>query len=146
MSAYQKPSPQLVEAVLNRLGLSPGRGNRTIRSPLREGDDHPSFTISLDDCLWYDHAIKEGGTVYDLAKKLNISLPEKKINRNNSVVHYPYKNAEGRVLFIVNREDTAKNKKIWMTDATGRTPPPKLIFVPYTAFRNFSALRIPSSL
>jgi len=126
MSGYQKPDPRLVEAVLNRLGLSPGTGNRTIKSPLREGDNHPSFTISLENGLWFDHAVKDGGTVYELAKKLNISLPEKKIHENNRAVHYPYKNAEGKVLFIVHREETPKGKKIWQTDSSGSNPPPKI--------------------
>jgi len=126
MSAYQKPDPRLVEAVLNRLGLQPGTGNKTIKSPLREGDDHPSFTINLESGLWYDHKTKEGGTVYDLAKKLNIFLPEKKIHKNNLFVHYPYKNAEGKILFIVHREDTPKGKRIWQTDSGGRNPPPKI--------------------
>lgn len=126
MSAYQEPDPRLVEAVLNRLGLSPGTGNKTIRSPLREGDDNPSFTINLENGLWYDHAIKDGGTVYDLAKKLNISLPEKKIHENNSVIHYEYRNAEGKVLFIVHREDTPKGKRIWQSNSSGSNPPPKI--------------------
>jgi hypothetical protein len=126
MSVHQKPDPLVLETVLNRLGLQPGTRNRTIKSPLREGDDNASFTINLESGLWYDHAIQEGGTVYDLAKKLNISIPEKKIHKNNRAVHYEYRNAEGKVLFIVHREETPKGKRIWQSDSTGSNSPPKL--------------------
>lgn len=52
-------------------------------SPLRPGSDSMGFTLNISDGehgVWYDHACEDEankkGTLYDLAKRLNISLPE----------------------------------------------------------------------
>lgn len=52
------------------------RGN----SPLRSGSDSNSFVLTFEEDekgVYYDHVSGESGTLYDLAKKLDIELPEK---------------------------------------------------------------------
>lgn len=52
------------------------RGN----SPFRAGSDSGAFTVRFDDDehgAWFDHPSGEGGSLYELAKRLNIPLPER---------------------------------------------------------------------
>lgn len=48
-------------------------------SPFRPGADAHSFTLKADGehGAWYDHVAGEGGSLYDLATRLGIPLPEK---------------------------------------------------------------------
>lgn len=45
-------------------------------SPLRAGSDGPSFALDIDPDgehgRWYDHVLKQGGSLYDLAKRLGV--------------------------------------------------------------------------
>jgi hypothetical protein len=52
-----------------RLGL-PGsvRPNCCIRSPLRDDDRHPSFSIYANGTRWKDHGTGDGGDSFDLYK------------------------------------------------------------------------------
>ena len=56
---------------LERAGIKPARSVRNGRelwyaSPIREGDDHPSFKVDTDKNLWFDHGAARGGNVIDL--------------------------------------------------------------------------------
>lgn len=49
-------------------------------SPLRSDSNSPSFAITFDGDehgAWTDHVTKESGSLYDLAERLNIDLPER---------------------------------------------------------------------
>lgn len=74
----------LRESILNRLSgyelkEEPG-GQYRCNSPLRAGANGHSFTVRFDSeeqGVWYDHRDGEGGSAYDLAKRLGIALPER---------------------------------------------------------------------
>jgi len=74
----------LRESILNHLAGyelkdEPG-GQYRCNSPLRAGANSHSFTIRFDDDehgAWFDHVEGQGGSIYDLAKKLNIALPQR---------------------------------------------------------------------
>lgn len=68
-----------VLAALESFGLkSEGSGNYRCNSPLRPGANSMSFTVKVDDGehgSFYDHKSSEKGSLYELAKALNIALP-----------------------------------------------------------------------
>lgn len=76
MSTWEK-----VQGVLLRHNLKHERGDMwRCNSPLRPGSDSMAFTLNISDGehgVWFDHASpnEEKGTLYDLAKLLNIELP-----------------------------------------------------------------------
>lgn len=45
-------------------------GRLWFHSPLREGDAHPSFVVHPEKNRWYDFALGEGGSVIDLALRM----------------------------------------------------------------------------
>jgi len=74
-----------VQGVLLRHNLKHERGDMwRCNSPLRPGADSMAFTLNISDGehgVWFDHAATgnntpEKGTLYDLAKLLNIELPQ----------------------------------------------------------------------
>jgi len=76
MSTWDK-----VQSVLARHNLKHERGDMwRCNSPLRPGSDSMAFTLNISDGehgVWFDHASpnEDKGTLYDLAKLLNIDLP-----------------------------------------------------------------------
>ena len=61
--------------LLQDLGCEPmrnGAGYATFKSPLREGDDHPSFSVTSNG-RWRDHATGAGGDVIDLVVALGFA-------------------------------------------------------------------------
>jgi hypothetical protein len=72
-SQTQTEKRQILDAAKARVGIAeawralglPGEPRRVCRSPFRE-DRHPSFSISANGRLWYDHATREGGDVVSL--------------------------------------------------------------------------------
>lgn len=60
---------------LERQGLSPQKsrqGGRELwyHSPIREGDENPSFKVDTVKNLWFDHGAATGGTILDLVREL----------------------------------------------------------------------------
>ena len=60
---------------LARQGHQPKRermGGRELwyQSPIREGDEHPSFKVDTVKNVWFDHGIADGGTIIELVKEL----------------------------------------------------------------------------
>ena len=75
MSTAEKVLAYMQPHIQKRLSGGRYRGS----SPLRAGSDSDAFTLKiLDDehGMWYDHISEEGGSLYKLAQKLNIPLPE----------------------------------------------------------------------
>lgn len=76
MSTWEK-----VQSVLARHNLKHERGDMwRCNSPLRPGSDSMAFTLNISDGehgVWFDHASpnEDKGTLYDLAKLLNVELP-----------------------------------------------------------------------
>jgi hypothetical protein len=55
-------------------------GQYRCNSPLRAGANSHSFTVRFDaedQGVWYDHVEGEGGSLFDLARRLDIPLPER---------------------------------------------------------------------
>lgn len=79
MSTWDK-----VRSALERHNLKHERGDMwRCNSPLRPGADSMAFTLNISDGehgVWYDHAAEGGepkkGSLYDLAKRLSIPLPD----------------------------------------------------------------------
>lgn len=72
------------QAVLDRLKAfdlkSEGHNKYRCNSPLRVGANSHSFTLVIDDDehgAWNDFVAGEGGSLYDLATKLGVKLPER---------------------------------------------------------------------
>lgn len=69
-----------VQSVLVGHNLKHERGDMwRCNSPLRPGSDSMAFTLNISDGehgVFFDHAGDEKGTLYDLARKLNIDLPK----------------------------------------------------------------------
>lgn len=91
------------EAILSYLSgfnLKEGHnGEYTCNSPLRPGSDSGAFTIRFNDDehgAWYDFPAGEGGSLYDLAKRLNIPLPERQKVENS---RRPYETLEDYAAF-----------------------------------------------
>ncbi len=40
------------------------------RSPIRAGDDTPSFKVDTQKNIWFDHGVATGGTIIDLVTEL----------------------------------------------------------------------------
>lgn len=60
-----------ISLYLERSGIRPAKVTRQGRelwysSPIREGDDSPSFKVDTEKNLWYDHGLDVGGNVIDL--------------------------------------------------------------------------------
>jgi hypothetical protein len=60
---------------LERQGLSPQKsrqGGRELwyHSPIRDGDENPSFKVDTVKNLWFDHGAATGGTILDLVREL----------------------------------------------------------------------------
>ncbi len=69
---------------LNQLGIAVDENNANdkgeikVSAPYRT-DRNPSLSINLNDGLWYDHGIDEGGDIYKLVMKTNgMTFPEAK--------------------------------------------------------------------
>jgi hypothetical protein len=71
-----------IHVYLDRAGIKPARTVRQGRelwykSPLREGDDTPSFKVDTVLNLWFDHGMARGGNVIDLVVELHrVSVKE----------------------------------------------------------------------
>lgn len=67
---------------LERSGIKPARVTRQGRelwysSPIREGDDQPSFKVDTMKNLWFDHGIAKGGNIIDLVLEMHrVSVKE----------------------------------------------------------------------
>jgi len=64
-----------IDRYLDAQGIKPARarmGGRELwySSPLRQGDETPSFKIDTLKNLWYDHGLGEGGNIIDLVTHL----------------------------------------------------------------------------
>ena len=76
--ARQIPIP----AFLERSGIKPAKVVRNGRelwysSPIRAGDDTPSFKVDADKNLWFDHGLAVGGNVIDLVVEMHrVSVKE----------------------------------------------------------------------
>lgn len=76
--ARQIPIP----AYLERSGIKPAKVVRNGRelwysSPIRAGDDTPSFKVDADKNLWFDHGLAVGGNVIDLVVEMHrVSVKE----------------------------------------------------------------------
>ena len=62
-------------AYLERQGLTPQKsrmGGRELwyHSPIRDGDENPSFKVDTIKNLWFDHGAVKGGTILDLVREL----------------------------------------------------------------------------
>jgi hypothetical protein len=73
-------STSTAERVIARLGI-PWKGTATYRtnSPFRPDSDSKAFVLKINDDehgTFTDHASDESGSLYDLARRLNIDLPE----------------------------------------------------------------------
>ena len=64
-----------LSAYLERQGLTPQKtrkGGRELwyHSPIRDGDENPSFKIDKVRNLWFDHGIATGGNIIDLVREI----------------------------------------------------------------------------
>jgi len=70
-----------LSAVLSATNLSPsGRNEWRGNSPFRPGADSKSFTLTASDDehgAWHDFVANESGSLYQLAERLNIALPDR---------------------------------------------------------------------
>jgi len=62
-------------AYLERQGLTPQKtrqGGRELwyHSPIRDGDENPSFKVDTIKNLWFDHGAATGGTILDLVREM----------------------------------------------------------------------------
>ena len=60
-----------IQLYLERSGIKPAKVTRNGRelwytSPIRDGDDTPSFKVDTVKNLWFDHGLSVGGNVIDL--------------------------------------------------------------------------------
>ena len=63
-----------IDVYLEQRGLKPVKarlGGRELwyHSPIREGDDHPSFKVDTSKNLWFDHGLVRGGNIIDLVRE-----------------------------------------------------------------------------
>ena len=63
-----------IDAYLERRGLSPTKtrlGGRELwyHSPIREGDENPSFKVDTGKNVWFDHGLVRGGNIIDLVRE-----------------------------------------------------------------------------
>lgn len=64
-----------IRAYLERQGLRPQKtrqGGRELwyHSPIRDGDENPSFKVDTIKNLWFDHGVAHGGNIIDLVREL----------------------------------------------------------------------------
>lgn len=64
-----------IGAYLERQGLKPQKarqGGRELwyHSPIRSGDENPSFKVDTIKNLWFDHGVATGGNIIDLVREL----------------------------------------------------------------------------
>lgn len=64
-----------IGAYLERQGLQPQKtrqGGRELwyHSPIRDGDENPSFKVDTIKNLWFDHGVAHGGNIIDLVREL----------------------------------------------------------------------------
>ena len=132
---------EAARAWINR-ELHPSRWNgtqATIHCPLPEHPDrNASASVNAKDCVWKCHGCDEGGTLTDLAKRLDLEPPPwhkgNGLNASTPRRHvYKYRNAAGKVVFeVVRRERSGggkafyqyhhgpDGKEIWELPAAGR--------------------------
>jgi hypothetical protein len=64
-----------LESYLSHQGIKPQKsrhGGRELwyHSPIRKGDEHPSFKIDTEKNLWFDHGIATGGNIINLVREI----------------------------------------------------------------------------
>lgn len=64
-----------LEQYLERQGLKPQKtrqGGRELwyHSPIRDGDENPSFKVDTVKNLWFDHGVAHGGNIIDLVREM----------------------------------------------------------------------------
>lgn len=64
-----------IDACLARQGISPKRSRLDGRelwyqSPIRQGDENPSFKVDTIKNVWFDHGVASGGNIIDLVREL----------------------------------------------------------------------------
>lgn len=64
-----------LSAYLERQGLTPQKsrqGGRELwyHSPIRDGDENPSFKVDTIKNLWFDHGVATGGNIIDLVREM----------------------------------------------------------------------------
>ncbi|MBO6792112.1 MAG: toprim domain-containing protein [Dinoroseobacter sp.] len=64
-----------LEQYLERQGLRPQKtrqGGRELwyHSPIRDGDENPSFKVDTVKNLWFDHGVAHGGNIIDLVREM----------------------------------------------------------------------------
>lgn len=64
-----------LEQYLERQGLKPQKtrqGGRELwyHSPIRKGDENPSFKVDTIKNLWFDHGVAHGGNIIDLVREM----------------------------------------------------------------------------
>lgn len=64
-----------LSAYLERQGLRPQKsrqGGRELwyHSPIRDGDENPSFKVDTIKNLWFDHGVASGGNIIDLVREM----------------------------------------------------------------------------
>lgn len=65
-----------IGAYLERQGLQPQKtrqGGRELwyHSPIRDGDENPSFKVDTVKNVWFDHGVAHGGNIIDLVRELS---------------------------------------------------------------------------
>ena len=63
-----------IDIYLERRGLSPAKtrlGGRELwyHSPIRDGDENPSFKVDTGKNVWFDHGLVRGGNIIDLVRE-----------------------------------------------------------------------------
>lgn len=64
-----------IDAYLERQGVKPQKarlGGRELwyHSPIRDGDENPSFKVDTIKNVWFDHGVASGGNIIDLVREL----------------------------------------------------------------------------
>jgi DNA primase len=64
-----------IDLYLERRGVMPAKarqGGRELwyHSPIRDGDENPSFKVDTSKNVWYDHGLVRGGNIIDLVREI----------------------------------------------------------------------------
>lgn len=116
----------LVEAALEAREARVMGREWVFRCPVHD-DQHPSARYNAESHVWWCHCGAKGG-IYDLAKKLGVSVPD--TQERKVVATYDYRGADGRLLYQVVRftpKGFAQRRPVggdyeWNLDGVERVP------------------------